>query len=63
MIINRLRKSEVEDSIVVSEREVDNFLATQNLQGESEQAYRLQHILVGVPDAPLLNRFRQRSRN
>lgn len=52
MIINRLRKSEVEDSIVVSEREVDNFLATQNLQGESEQAYRLQHILVGVPDAP-----------
>ncbi|AFI85027.1 peptidylprolyl isomerase [Methylophaga nitratireducenticrescens] len=52
MIISRLRKSEVEDSIVVSEREVDNFLATQNLQGDSEQAFRLLHILVGVPDAP-----------
>lgn len=52
MIVSRLRKSEVEDSIVVSEREVDNFLATQNLQGDSEQAFRLLHILVGVPDAP-----------
>lgn len=52
MVINRLRKSEIEDSIVVSEREVDNFLATQNIQGDSEQAYRLLHILVGAPDAP-----------
>lgn len=52
MVINRLRKSEVEDSIVVSEREVDNFLATQNLQGDSEQAFRLLHILVALPDAP-----------
>jgi peptidyl-prolyl cis-trans isomerase SurA len=52
MVINRLRKAEVEDSIVVSEREVDNFLATQNLQGDSEQAFRLLHILVALPDAP-----------
>lgn len=52
MVINRLRKAEVEDSIVVSEREVDNFLATQNLQGDSEQAFRLLHILVTLPDAP-----------
>ncbi|MBL1458436.1 MAG: peptidylprolyl isomerase [Methylophaga sp.] len=52
MVISRLRKSEVEDSIVVSEREVDNFLATQNLQGDSEQAFRLLHILVGIADAP-----------
>ncbi|MCB2427360.1 peptidylprolyl isomerase [Methylophaga pinxianii] len=52
MVISRLRKSEVEDAIVVSEREVDNFLATQNLQGDSEQAFRLLHILVGIPDAP-----------
>jgi len=44
MVISRLRKSEVEDAIVVSEREVDNFLATQNLQGDSEQAFRLLHI-------------------
>lgn len=51
MVISRLRKSEVEDSIVVSEREVDNFLATQNLQGDSEDAFRLLHILVSVPNA------------
>ncbi|MCX4188926.1 peptidylprolyl isomerase [Methylophaga sp. OBS3] len=51
MIITRLRKAQVEDSIVISEREVDNFLATQTLQGEAETTYRLQHILVSVPEA------------
>lgn len=59
MVISRLRKSEVEDSIVVSEREVDNFLATQNLQGDSEQAFRLLHILVGIPDAPTPSKYRK----
>lgn len=51
MIISRLRKAQVEDSIVISDREVDNFLATQNLQGDTESTYRLQHILISVPEA------------
>lgn len=51
MIITRLRKSEVEDRIVVSDREVDNFLATQTIQSGSEEEYELQHILVSMPDA------------
>lgn len=51
MIITRLRKSEVEDRVVVSEREVDNFLATQTIQSGSEEEYELQHILVSMPDA------------
>jgi peptidyl-prolyl cis-trans isomerase SurA len=51
MIISRLRKSQVEDRIVVSDREIDNFLATQTVQAGAEVEYQLQHILVSMPDA------------
>lgn len=50
MIITRLRKSQVEDRVVVSDREVDNFLATQDIQSNNEVEYQLQHILVSLPD-------------
>ncbi|RLA00624.1 MAG: molecular chaperone SurA [Gammaproteobacteria bacterium] len=54
MIISRLRKSQVEDRIVVSDREIDNFLATQSVQkrGGGEE-YHLLHILISVPEAAL----------
>lgn len=51
MIISRLRKSQVEDRVVVSDREIDNFLATQVLQGGTETVYHLLHILVSMPEA------------
>lgn len=52
MLIGRLRKSEVEDRVIVSEREVDNFLATvARQQGNSETSYLVQHILISLPDA------------
>lgn len=51
MIISRLRKSQVEDRIVVSDREVDNFLATQTVQAGNEVEYQLQHILISMPEA------------
>jgi peptidyl-prolyl cis-trans isomerase SurA len=51
MIISRLHKKQVGDKITVSDREVDNFLATQELQGGVEDAYYLLHILVSVPEA------------
>ena len=53
MIINRLRKREVADKIIVSEREIDNFLATQQIQGHDDTTYHLLHILIGVPEAAL----------
>lgn len=51
MIISRLRKSQVEDKIVISDREVDNYLATQESQGAGEVEYKLQHILISLPEA------------
>jgi len=51
MIISRLRKSQVEDRVVVSDREVDTYLTTQSVQGSSETSYNLLHILISVPEA------------
>jgi len=54
MIITRLRKAMVEDRVEVSESEVDNYLITQEAQGESsETSYHIQHILIAVPEAAL----------
>lgn len=52
MLITRLRKSVVEDKVVVSNREIDGYLTTQTVQsGGGEETYHLLHILVSVPDA------------
>ncbi|MFT7234656.1 MAG: peptidyl-prolyl cis-trans isomerase SurA [Methylophagaceae bacterium] len=51
MIVSRLNKVQVGDKIIVSDREVDNFLATQAVQGGIQDAYHLLHILVSVPEA------------
>ncbi len=51
IIVNRLQKSQVEDKIFISEREIDNFLATQIAQGGAEENYHLLHILISLPPA------------
>ncbi len=51
MIIARLQRREVLSRIQVSEREVDNYLATQAVQGNLDDEYHLAHILVSVPEA------------
>ena len=53
MIISRLRKRLVEDRIVVTDREIDNLLATEVAQGGSEEEYHLLHILISVPETAL----------
>jgi len=50
MIIARLRQRQVENRISVTDVEVDNYLATQELQGGGETEYRLSHILIAAPD-------------
>ncbi len=51
MIIARLQRREVLSRVQVSEREVDNYLATQAVQGNLDEEYHLAHILVSVPEA------------
>jgi peptidyl-prolyl cis-trans isomerase SurA len=52
ILISRLRQRQVDNRVTVTEREVDNFLATQEHQTEAETEYRLRHILIALPDSP-----------
>ncbi len=50
MIATRLREREVDSKIVISDSEVDNYLANKSkMQGAGEE-YHLAHILIAVPE-------------
>ncbi|MGA8147121.1 MAG: peptidylprolyl isomerase [Gallionellaceae bacterium] len=50
IIASRLREREVDSKIVVSDNEIDNYLATQARQPGRNEEYQLAHILVLVPE-------------
>jgi len=47
--LGQLRKRQVENRIVVTEKEIDNFLANQEFQGTFQAEIRLSHILLSLP--------------
>ena len=49
-IVQRLREREVDSKIVVSDAEVDNYLATVAAQAGGEDEYLLSHVYVTVPE-------------
>lgn len=51
MIINELRKRQVNNKVSVSNQEVDNYLANQANIKNHEVEYHLNHILVATPEA------------
>lgn len=64
MIVGRLRDREVESRIVISEGEVDNFLANPQNAGSGEVVVHLAHIVIRVPeqaDTAQLMRIRARA--
>ncbi len=50
IMTSRLREREVEANIVVTESEIDNQLALEAREANSDQEFRLAHILVLVPE-------------
>lgn len=50
IIMARLREREVDNRIVVTESEIDNFIQNQQAQSERGEEYNLSHILVTVPE-------------
>jgi peptidyl-prolyl cis-trans isomerase SurA len=50
IISTRLREREVESKLVVSDTEVDNYLANKARMGSTEDEFHLAHILVVVPE-------------
>ena len=60
IILSRLREREVESKIVVTEAEIDNFLATQKTLDGKDDEYNLSHILVVVPENASPEQIQQR---
>jgi peptidyl-prolyl cis-trans isomerase SurA len=50
IVTARLREREVDNRIVVTDGEIDNFLKTQEVQTGGGDEYNLSHILVTVPE-------------
>ncbi len=50
IIINRVRDREIESRVVVTDSEIDNYLALAKAQGANQAEYQLAHILVLVPE-------------
>jgi peptidyl-prolyl cis-trans isomerase SurA len=50
LIKSRVQQREVQDRVQVTERDIDNYLATQAKQGGNSPEYRVSHILIAVPD-------------
>jgi peptidyl-prolyl cis-trans isomerase SurA len=50
IISTRLREREIDSKIVISDGEVDNYLANKARMGNSGEEYHLAHILVVVPE-------------
>jgi peptidyl-prolyl cis-trans isomerase SurA len=64
IIATRLRDREIDSKIVISENEVDNYLATQARQPGRNEEYQLAHILVLVPEqasAEIIQASRERA--
>ncbi len=50
IILNRVRDREVDSRVIVTDGEIDAYLATSKLQGALQAEYQLAHILVLVPE-------------
>ena len=51
MTIARLREREVEDKIVISEGEIDNYLEAEKAKGSAADEYEVAHILLRSPES------------
>jgi len=50
IIITRLRQRQIDNRVTVTDREIENFLATEKHQGHTETEYRISHILISTPE-------------
>jgi peptidyl-prolyl cis-trans isomerase SurA len=51
IIITRLRQRQIDNRVTVTDREIENFLATEKHQGNIENEYRISHILISTPES------------
>jgi peptidyl-prolyl cis-trans isomerase SurA len=50
MLYTRLREREIDSKLIISDSEVDTYLANQAKQGDVKEEFKLAHILVVIPE-------------
>ena len=50
ILISRLQQRQVDNRVIVTDREIDNYLSNQEHQGESDIEFHIAHILVAIPE-------------
>lgn len=60
IVMARLREREVDNKIVVTDGEIDNFIKTQQAQEGKSDEYNLSHVLVVVPEKASPEQIQQR---
>ena len=57
--LSQLRKRQVENRIVVTEKEIDNFVTNQEFQGTTQSEIQISHILFALPSAATADEIAQ----
>ena len=50
ILISRLQQRQVDNRVIVTEREIENYLSNQEHQGETDVEFHIAHILVAIPE-------------
>ncbi len=50
ILISRLQQRQVDNRVVVTDREINNFLSNKEHQGESDLEFQIAHILISIPE-------------
>ncbi len=50
ILISRLQQRQVDNRIIVTEREIENHLSNQEHQGETDIEFRISHVLIAIPE-------------
>jgi len=59
IILSQLRKRQVENRIIVTEKEIDIFIANEDFQGTSQTEIKISHIFLALPSAATPNEITQ----
>ena len=50
ILISRLQQRQVDNRVIVTEREIENYLSNREHQGETDIEFRISHILIAIPE-------------
>lgn len=62
IIITRVREREIENKVVVTEQEVDNFLTSDANVGLAQEEFNLAHILISIPNQASPEQIQERKK-